>query len=60
MDEETRKLLGDVVEALEAILVAAQLEPDAEGRKQADYAVREAVKRVNRLRRSLQDGGGAA
>ncbi|MCK9518080.1 MAG: hypothetical protein M0R74_03470 [Dehalococcoidia bacterium] len=60
MDEETRKRLGDVVEALEAILVATQLEANPEGRKESDYAVREAVKRVNRLRRTLQGGGDAA
>ncbi|MGE5594562.1 MAG: hypothetical protein ACM3S1_00855 [Hyphomicrobiales bacterium] len=56
MDEETRKLLGEVVEALEAVLIAAQVEQEGRSRKGADYAVREAIRRVNRLRRSLQDG----
>lgn len=55
-----RKLLAEVVEALDAILVATQLNPGPAGGDRADYAVREAVKRVNRLRRALQGGGNAA
>jgi len=60
MDVETRQLLAEVVEALDAILLAAQLEPRPAGRRHADYVVREAVRRVNRLRRTLQGGGNAA
>jgi len=59
-DEEMRKLLAEVVEALDAILVATQLNPGPAGGDRADYAVREAVRRVNRLRRTLQGGGNAA
>lgn len=54
MDEETRKLLEEVVEALEAVLLAAQLEE--RDRRGADYALREAIRRVNRLRRAVQGG----
>ena len=59
MDEETRKLFAEVVEALEAVLITAQLEQqhDAKG---ADYAIREAVRRVNRLRKALQDDSSVA
>lgn len=53
MDEETRQLLIDMAEAIEALLVALQVQQagDASG---TSYSVREAVRRVNRVRRLLQ------
>lgn len=52
MDEQTRKLFAEVVEALEAVLITAQIEQPDDTRR-ADYAIREAVRRVNRLRKAI-------
>ncbi|MCC7364663.1 MAG: hypothetical protein IT303_09840 [Dehalococcoidia bacterium] len=59
MDEETRQLLREVVDALDALLIATQLEGQA-GLPGPDFALREAVRRVNRLRRSIKESDGAA
>lgn len=56
MDDETRKLLDEVVEALEAVLIATQVE-QSPGHGDPDFALREAVRRVNRLRRSIRRPG---
>lgn len=53
MDEETRKLLIDMAEAIEALLVALQVQQAGDD-SSAEYSVREAVRRVNRVRRLLQ------
>lgn len=52
-EEDVRALLAGMVEALEAVLITAQVAPDDVDRASADYAIREAVRRVNRLRRAV-------
>jgi len=54
VDDEIKRLLFETVEALEAILVAVQLEPQSSG---SDYAVNEAVRRINHLRRNVETPG---
>jgi hypothetical protein len=51
VDDEIKRLLSETVEALEAILVAVQLEPQSPG---SDYALNEAVRRINHLRRNVE------
>ncbi|MDZ7728378.1 MAG: hypothetical protein U5Q44_09415 [Dehalococcoidia bacterium] len=48
MDPETRRLLENVVEALDAIVVALEVEASADA-----YPRSEALRRVNMLRKSL-------
>lgn len=52
-DGDVRALLAEMVEALEAVLMTAQVAPEEFDRGEADYAIREAVRRVNHLRRAL-------
>jgi hypothetical protein len=55
MDQELRKLLAELVDALDAVIVAMQVEHG--GQKppgEADYSLKQAIHRVNMLRRAVQ------
>jgi hypothetical protein len=65
MDPEMRQVLSEMVEAMEAVLVALQVEQKDAPHPESDFSLMEAVRRVNRLRRTIQetlgqssDGGG--
>lgn len=61
MDEEIRRLFLETVEALEAVLIAVQVDrpvpPAVEG-SATDFATREAVRRLIRLRQAVQESTG--
>lgn len=55
MDPELRRVLNEMVEAIDAILVALQVEQKAAAPQEADFGLKEAIRRVNRLRRTIQE-----
>lgn len=55
MDPETKRLLANVVDALDAIVVALEIEST-----DAQYPREEALRRVNTLRKSLAAAGDEA
>jgi hypothetical protein len=56
VDEEIRRLFLETVEALEAVLVAVQVEryPDQSTIEGRDFVRREAVRRLVRLRQAIE------
>ncbi len=55
MEPELRQVLGEMVEAIEAILVALQVEKKDVPHAESDFGLMEAVRRVNRLRHTIQE-----
>jgi hypothetical protein len=60
MESELRQVLNEVVEAMEAVLVALQVEQKDVPHPESDFGLMEAVRRVNRLRRTIQETLGDA
>ena len=54
MDRDTRELLIAMAEAIDAVLVALQVQA-AGDTDAADYTVREAVHRANEFRRAIRE-----
>jgi len=55
MEPELRQVLSEMVEAIEAVLVALQVEQKDAPHPESDFGLMEAVRRVNRLRRTIQE-----
>ncbi len=62
MDEDLQRMLSELVEALEAVVVAIQVERSggAQGTPASGYSLMEAVRRVNLVRRSISQLSGGA
>jgi len=55
MEPELQQVLSEMVEAIEAVLVALQVEQKDVPHPESDFGLMEAVRRVNRLRRTIQE-----
>jgi hypothetical protein len=57
MEDDIRQLMAEAVGAMDAILVALQVETRGE---RSTYPLDEAVRRLNRLRRAIEETGATA